>query len=69
MKTLEKVSKIAGDFFAVWVIIFAFIGFLLPESMNWVHQEFHCSWGLLCLVWGQPLKLRILKGFWLNLKV
>lgn len=56
MKSLEKVSKIAGDFFAVWVIIFAFIGYLLPETFTWVPPRISLLLGIIMFGMGTTLK-------------
>ncbi|UHA73149.1 bile acid:sodium symporter family protein [Paenibacillus sp. 481] len=36
MNTLERISQLVGKTFAIWVLLFASLAFLFPESFKWL---------------------------------
>ncbi|MDC3412138.1 bile acid:sodium symporter family protein [Aquibacillus sp. 3ASR75-11] len=36
MKTLEKISSFVGSTFAVWVLLFAILSFVIPTGFTWI---------------------------------
>lgn len=55
MKTLEKISSFAGNTFALWVILFAVISFLLPGGFTWISPHVGILLGIIMFGMGLTL--------------
>ncbi|WP_156985489.1 bile acid:sodium symporter family protein [Bacillus sp. A134] len=55
MKVLERISSIAGNTFAAWVILFAVVSFLFPGGFTWIAP--HVSILLGIIMFGMGLTL------------
>ncbi|UMZ73757.1 bile acid:sodium symporter family protein [Natranaerofaba carboxydovora] len=56
MKTLERISKVAGDYFAVWVIIVAVLAFWAPASFQGIPERIPLLLGIIMFGMGMTLK-------------
>ena len=52
MQMLEKISKFAGNTFAIWVLLAAGLALYAPDQFTWIDLIYHYYLELLCLVWG-----------------
>ncbi|WP_419095383.1 bile acid:sodium symporter family protein [Aeribacillus kexueae] len=57
MKMFAKVSQFVGNTFAIWVLLFAILGFLLPESFTWVAPHIPLLLGVIMFGMGMTLKV------------
>ncbi|AZU62747.1 bile acid:sodium symporter family protein [Neobacillus mesonae] len=55
MKTLERISQFAGNTFAIWVLVFAFLAFFAPSGFTWIAP--HISLLLGIIMFGMGLTL------------
>lgn len=55
MKVLERISTVAGNTFAIWIIIFATLAFFMPNGFNWIAP--HISLLLGIIMFGMGLTL------------
>ncbi|MFC4022472.1 bile acid:sodium symporter family protein [Oceanobacillus longus] len=62
MKTVGKVSKFAQSTFAVWVIIFAVLSFLVPEGFMWIAPHISLLLSIIMFGMGLTLSLNDFKG-------
>ncbi len=62
MKTLEKVSHVAGNTFAVWVILFSVLSLLSPDSFAWIAPHIALLLGIIMFGMGLTLTLDDFKG-------
>ncbi len=53
---LERVSKGAGNYFAVWVIIVAALAFVIPEAFQWVPPHIAVLLGIIMFGMGMTLR-------------
>src|SRR5699024_11925399 len=56
MKLLEKISALAGKYFAILVIVVAVIAFLMPDSFSFLGQYIMILLGLVMFGMGLTLK-------------
>lgn len=56
MKVLEAISRFAGNTFAIWVILFAVLGFMMPNGFTWVLHYITILLGV--VMFGMGLSLR-----------
>ncbi|MGE8206473.1 bile acid:sodium symporter family protein [Heyndrickxia sp. NPDC080065] len=62
MKTLERISKFAGNTFAVWVIIFAILSYFLPSGFTWIAPHISLLLGIIMFGMGLTLSLNDFKA-------
>ncbi|MBH0164984.1 bile acid:sodium symporter family protein [Fictibacillus sp. 7GRE50] len=62
MRFLEKVSKTAGNTFAIWVILFAIAAFLIPEGFTWIAPYIPLLLGIIMFGMGLTLSLNDFKA-------
>ena len=55
MKVLERISTVAGNTFAIWIIIFATLAFFMPNGFSWIAP--HISLLLGIIMFGMGLTL------------
>lgn len=55
MKTVEKISTFAGNTFAIWVILFAILGFFIPGGFSWIAQYITILLGIIMFGMGLTL--------------
>ncbi|MCA0993001.1 bile acid:sodium symporter family protein [Pseudalkalibacillus hwajinpoensis] len=55
MKALEKASRFAGNTFAIWVLLFAVLGFLYPEGFTWITSYITILLGIIMFGMGMTL--------------
>ncbi|GGH84323.1 BASS family bile acid:Na+ symporter [Pullulanibacillus pueri] len=56
MKTLESISRFFGSTFAIWVILFAVLGFIFPSAFTWIGAYVQLLLGI--IMFGMGLTLR-----------
>lgn len=61
MKALIKLSTFIGNTFAVWVIIFAALAFLLPGGFTWISPYINLLLGIIMFGMGLTLKFNDFK--------
>lgn len=61
MKALIKLSTFIGNTFAVWVILFAALAFLLPGGFTWISSYINLLLGIIMFGMGLTLKLKDFK--------
>lgn len=61
MKALIKLSTFIGNTFAVWVILFAALAFLLPGGFTWISPYINLLLGIIMFGMGLTLKLKDFK--------
>lgn len=62
MKTLERVSNVAGNTFAIWVILFAILSFLMPSGFSWIAPHVSLLLGIIMFGMGLTLTPRDFKS-------
>src|SRR4051812_45306860 len=62
MKTLGKISNFATSTFAIWVIIFAVLSFLMPEGFAWIAPHISLLLGIIMFGMGLTLSVNDFKG-------
>ncbi|KZE69008.1 sodium transporter [Fictibacillus phosphorivorans] len=62
MRFLEKVSKVAGNTFAVWVILFAILAFFIPGGFTWIAPHIPLLLGVIMFGMGLTLSLNDFKA-------
>lgn len=62
MKTLEKISRFAGNTFAIWVILFAVLSLIVPEGFTWIAPYVSLLLGIIMFGMGLTLTLDDFKG-------
>ncbi|WP_347552419.1 bile acid:sodium symporter family protein [Pseudalkalibacillus hwajinpoensis] len=55
MRLLENASRFAGNTFAVWVLLFAVLGFLFPEGFTWITSYITILLGIIMFGMGMTL--------------
>ncbi|WP_066174577.1 bile acid:sodium symporter family protein [Bacillus marinisedimentorum] len=55
MKSLARASTFAGNTFAVWVLLFAVLGFLYPEGFTWIGPYIAILLGIIMFGMGMTL--------------
>lgn len=68
MKTLEKSVKFIGDYFIVWTIIAALIGFFQPAVFGWVLPQVTVLLGIIMFGMGMTLEVKDFKNILKNPK-
>lgn len=61
MKALIKLSTFIGNTFAVWVILFAALAFLLPGGFTWISPYINLLLGIIMFGMGLTLKFKDFK--------
>lgn len=61
MKALIKLSTFMGNTFAVWVILFAALAFLLPGGFTWISPYINLLLGIIMFGMGLTLKFKDFK--------
>src|SRR5699024_4651458 len=62
MRVLERISTIAGNTFAVWVILFVVLAFVFPEGFSWIAPHISLLLGVIMFGMGLTLSLNDFKG-------
>ncbi|AIF44270.1 bile acid:sodium symporter family protein [Virgibacillus sp. SK37] len=62
MKLLEKVSSLAGNTFAIWVILFGVLAFIFPTGFTWIAPHIALLLGVIMFGMGLTLSLQDFKG-------
>lgn len=62
MKTLERISTVAGNTFAIWVILFGGLAFILPSGFTWIAPHISLLLGIIMFGMGLTLSLDDFKG-------
>ena len=62
MNLLEKISKVAGNTFAIWVIIFAVLAFFIPGGFTWIAPHISLLLGIIMFGMGLTLSLQDFKA-------
>ena len=57
MKTLDRISKFAGNTFAVWVLLFAGLAFFIPEGFTWIAPHISILLGVIMFGMGMTLSV------------
>ncbi|CDQ40470.1 MULTISPECIES: bile acid:sodium symporter family protein [Virgibacillus] len=62
MRVLEKISSIAGNTFAIWVVLFGIISFILPDGFTWIAPHISVLLGVIMFGMGLTLSPADFKG-------
>ncbi|WP_175640689.1 bile acid:sodium symporter family protein [Metabacillus schmidteae] len=62
MHLLEKISKTAGNTFAIWVILFAILAFFIPGGFTWIAPHISLLLGIIMFGMGLTLSLKDFKA-------
>ena len=62
MQILEKISKAAGNTFAIWVIIFAVLAFFIPGGFTWIAPHIALLLGIIMFGMGLTLSMQDFKA-------
>src|SRR5699024_3141054 len=62
MKTLERISSVAGNTFVIWVILFAILAFIYPSGFTWIVPHISLVLGIIMFGIGLTLSLKEFKG-------
>lgn len=62
MKFLEKMSTVAGNTFAIWVILFGVLAFVFPDGFSWIAPHISLLLGIIMFGMGLTLSLEDFKG-------
>lgn len=62
MRVLERISTVAGNTFAVWVILFGVLAFIFPEGFSWIAPHISLLLGVIMFGMGLTLSLNDFKG-------
>lgn len=62
MQTLERISKFAGNTFAVWVVLFAILSYFLPGGFTWIAPHIPLLLGIIMFGMGLTLSLNDFKA-------
>jgi bile acid:Na+ symporter, BASS family len=62
LKVLEKVSNLAGNTFAIWVILFGVLAFMFPMGFTWIAPHIALLLGIIMFGMGLTLSLQDFKG-------
>jgi bile acid:Na+ symporter, BASS family len=62
MNILEKISKTAGNTFAIWVIVFAILAFFIPSGFTWIAPHIPLLLGIIMFGMGLTLSLQDFKA-------
>ncbi len=62
MKTLERVSNVAGNTFVIWVILFAILAYVFPGGFTWIAPHISLVLGIIMFGMGLTLSLEDFKG-------
>lgn len=57
MNVIVKISKLAGDTFALWVLLFALLGFFFPQGFTWIGPYISILLGVVMFGMGMTLTL------------
>lgn len=61
MHFIAKVSQFAGKTFALWVLLFAFLAFMLPDAFIWIAPAISVLLGIIMFGMGMTLTLKDFK--------
>jgi len=62
LNVLERISVFAGNTFAIWVIIFAILAFLIPDGFTWIAPHISLLLGIIMFGMGLTLTLDDFRG-------
>ncbi|WP_121604955.1 bile acid:sodium symporter family protein [Virgibacillus sp. Bac332] len=62
MKLLEKISTVAGNTFAIWVILFGTLSFIFPSGFSWIVSFIPLLLGIIMFGMGLTLSTADFKG-------
>src|SRR5699024_6558638 len=62
MRVLERISTIAGNTFAVWVILFVVLAFVFPDGFSWIAPHISLLLGIIMFGMGLTLSLNDFKS-------
>ena len=62
MKAVERISRLAGNTFALWVILFGILAFLFPNGFTWIAPHISLLLGIIMFGMGMTLSLDDFKG-------
>lgn len=62
MRLLERISTVAGNTFAVWVILFGVLAFVFPGGFSWIAPHISLLLGIIMFGMGLTLSLNDFKG-------
>src|SRR5690625_440986 len=62
MKTLERISNVAGNTFVIWVILFALLAYVFPGGFTWIAPHISLVLGIIMFGMGLTLSLEDFKG-------
>ena len=62
MQLLERISKTAGNTFAIWVILFAVLAFFIPGGFTWIAPHISLLLGIIMFGMGLTLSLKDFKA-------
>lgn len=62
MKALERISTVAGNTFAIWVILFGVLAFIFPSGFSWIAPHISLLLGIIMFGMGLTLSLEDFKG-------
>lgn len=62
MKTLERISSVAGNTFVIWVILFAILAFIYPSGFTWIVPHISLVLGIIMFGMGLTLSLEDFKS-------
>lgn len=65
MRTLGKISSFATSTFALWVIIFALLSFLMPGGFAWIAPHVSLLLGIIMFGMGLTLRVSDFKGIFM----
>lgn len=57
MKILERIGTFAGNTFAIWVLLFAVLSFLMPSGFSWIAPHVSLLLGIIMFGMGLTLSL------------
>lgn len=62
MKIVERISTVAGNTFAIWVILFGVLAFIFPDGFSWIAPHISLLLGIIMFGMGLTLSLDDFKG-------
>src|SRR5699024_7695719 len=62
MRVLERISTVAGNTFAIWVILFAVLAFFFPGGFDWIAPHISLLLGVIMFGMGLTLSLNDFKS-------
>ena len=69
MKALGRISNFATTTFALWVILFAILSFIMPQGFAWIAPHVSLLLGIIMFSMGLTLTVNDFKGVFLETKM